>query len=299
MALSYWGWEGNQSVTRQYLRANPEDKNVFPFEMAEFVRLETELAAIVRIGGEVDLVRRLLAAGFPLVVEIGFDRPGEGDWLGHYSLISGYDDSRQRFITQDAYVMPNYPLSYENMVNAWRAFNFIYLVIYPIERQDEVFSILGEHLDERRNAEFAAQKALEEIYRLEGRPHFFAWFNRGASLLLLEDYAGAAEAFDAAFEYYPSLPARSRPWRIMWYHSGPYEAYYHTGRYQDVIDLATQTLTRIDVPAIEESFYWRARARQAQGDVEGAIRDLHNALRQHERYQPAIDRLKELGADLP
>lgn len=299
MALSYWNWGGNQSITRDYLRPNPEDKNVFPFEMAEFVRQATELEAIVRVGGSVDLLRQLLAAGFPVLVEIGFDRPGEGDWLGHYSLISGYDDSRQRFITQDSYVMPDYPVAYGDMVSSWRAFNFIYLVIYPIERQDEVFLILGEHLDERRNAELAAQKASEEIDRLEGRAHFFAWFNRGDSLRVLEDYSGAAEAFDAAFQYYPSIPPRSRPWRLMWYHTGPYEAYFHTGRYQDVIDLATQTLTRIDVPAIEESFYWRARAREALGDQQGAIRDQHNALRQHERYQPAIDRLKQLGADLP
>ena len=37
-------------------------------------------------------------------------------------------------------------------------------------------AILGPHADEEQNDRYAAQKASEETYRLNGRDQFFAWF---------------------------------------------------------------------------------------------------------------------------
>ena len=62
MALSYWGWSGDQRDTRAVLRPNFssfDDKNVSPYEMAEFVEEQTEFRAFVRIGGEIDTIKRL------------------------------------------------------------------------------------------------------------------------------------------------------------------------------------------------------------------------------------------------
>jgi hypothetical protein len=48
-------------------------------------------------------------------------------------------------------------------------------------------------------------------------------------------------------------------------------------------------------PVLEESFYWRALAREALGDAEGAIKDLRSAMKQHPGFEPALMQLQQLG----
>jgi len=295
MALSFWGWKGNQYDTRAVLRPNDRDKNVMPYEMVDYVNQETELKAVYREGGDLDLLKRLIAAGFPVVIEKGFEVPDEG-WMGHYLALNGYDDGKGVFITQDSYIGPNHPVAYDALYNDWRAFNYTYIVIYPREREVEVQALLGADWDETYALQSAAQRASNEIYQLTGRDQYFAWYNRGTSLVGLNDYAGAALAYDEAFKIYPTIPEKKRPWRMLWYQTGPYFAYYYTGRYQDVVNLATATLGMIDEPAIEETWVWRARAEIALGQRELAIDDLRNALKWHPGFAPAQDALASLGA---
>ncbi len=42
-----------------------------PYEMLDFVQTHTQLNGIVRYGGDIDLIRQLLAAGFPVIIERG------------------------------------------------------------------------------------------------------------------------------------------------------------------------------------------------------------------------------------
>ena len=111
----------------------------------------------------------------------------------------------------------------------------------------------------------------------------------------LQDYAGAAAAYDEAFALYPTIPEKERPWRMMWYQTGPYWAYYYTGRYQDVTNLTTKTLDAMSEPVLEESYYWRALAREALGDSKGAIKDLRSSLEYHPGFEPSLMQLEQLG----
>jgi tetratricopeptide (TPR) repeat protein len=81
----------------------------------------------------------------------------------------------------------------------------------------------------------------------------------------------------------------------MWYQTGPYFAYFYTGRYQDVINLATQTLDAMSEPILEETYYWRARALLATGDQEAAVADLETCLENHEGFTPCLEELAKLG----
>ena len=227
MGLSFWGWKGDQTDTRAYLRPNfrqYDDKNVMPAEMVNFVESQTDLKALVRVGGDLEMLKRLIAGGFPVIIEKGFQPPKE-DWMGHFELVNGYDDNRERFITQDSYIMADFPLPYKDIESAWwRDFNYVYLVIYPPEREAEVLSILGPQADETYNYQYAAQKALDETAVLSGRDLFFAWYDRGTNLVALGDYSEAAKAYDKAFALYAALPLADRPWRMLWYQVGPYPA---------------------------------------------------------------------------
>ena len=95
----------------------------------------------------------------------------------------------------------------------------------------------------------ASQTAANEIYKTEGNDQFFAWYNRGhLRWCTCSDYLGAAQAYDQAFQLYPALAEKDRPWRMLWYQTGPYFAYFYTGRYQDVINLASETIDAASEP---------------------------------------------------
>jgi hypothetical protein len=299
MTLSFWGWEGDQIPIADFVKPNPRDKNVMPYELQDFVEQQTDLRMIVRTGGTLDLIKRLIASGFPVMVEKGYDFPGaDKGWMGHYQLIVGYDDAQARFTAYDSYTGgPNIPVAYDALESNWRSFNFTFLVPYPPEREEELLALLGGLADEQAAVQAAAQRASDEIYALTGRDQFFAWFNRGSSLVSLQDYAGAAAAYDEAFRLQATLDPETRPWRMLWYQTGPYWAYQYSGRSYDVISLATSTLTVMSEPVLEESYYWRGLARNTVGDVTGAIEDWRTAVQAHPGFEPALAQLQAAGVE--
>ncbi len=298
MALSYWGWDGSQYPIADFVKPNPRDKNVMPYEMASFVEENTDFDVLVRVGGDLELLKRFIAAGFPVLIEKGFEGPGFEGWMGHYEVVTGYDDARQNFTVQDSYIKADLPVSYEDVANYWRHFNYTFIIIYPTERATEVLTLLGPLADETGSYEVAAEIASTEIFQLTDRDLFFAWYNRGTNLMRLQDYGGAALAYDEAFKIDAQLAINDpehRAWRILWYQTGPYFAYYYTGRYYDVLNLANFTIENMSEPAVEESFYWRALAREALGDLDGAIADFNRALKWHPDWDPALSQLDRLG----
>jgi tetratricopeptide (TPR) repeat protein len=303
MALSFWGWTGNRDIVGPVLKPDEKDKNVMPYEMADYVTNNTNLGVILRLGGDLDLIKRFLAAGYPVLLEKGTylrDLTNVVSWMGHYQVVTGYDEAGGYFITQDSFVGADHQVKNEDMLKGWRAFNYTYLIIYPKDHETEVMGLLGPDADETANYQNAALKASNEIYGLSGIDQYFAWFNRGSSLVKLEDYAGAALAYDEAFKVYPNIPEAERPWRMLWYQTGPYFAYYGVGRYYDLLYLADATLKAMQSDKnLEESYYWRGMARAALGDQPAAIEDFRLSLKYHPGFEPAIYQLRLLGVENP
>lgn len=298
MALTFWGWPGDRDVVGPSLKPVEKDKNVMPYEMRDYVLNQTGLRAVLRTGGDLDTLRRFIAAGFPVLVEKGVylrDISGVVSWMGHYQVVNGYDDAVQEFVVQDSYVKANHRVPYAEMIQGWRAFNYTYLVTYPQAAEAQVMQLLGTDADEATNYRSTAAKAAEEINTLNGIDRYFALFNYGSSLVQLENYAEASLAYDEAFRTYRSLSEDTRPWRMLWYQTGPYFAYFNSGRYNDVIELATQTLDAMQGEKnLEESYVWRARALAALGDTQGARQDLLLALEFHPGFLPALGELSGL-----
>lgn len=300
MALSFWGWKGDRLDTGRWLKPFPEDKNVMLYEMKDYVDTQTDLKAVIRVGGDLEMIKAFIASGFPVLVEKGEVLhgeygPGSTGWMGHYMVFNGYDDAGKFLIAQDSLAGPDQEYSYANLVTDWRAFNYVYMVIYPSDRESAVMQILGPQADESANFNYAALKAANEVMGLSGRDQFFAMFNRGSNLVELQDYGGAALIYDDAFKMYATIPEADRPYRAMWYQTGPYKAYYYTQRYWNVINLATLTLNSMTTATLEESFYWRARAELALGDTAGAYKDLKLAIKYHAGFSPAEQMLTEMG----
>lgn len=299
MALSFWGWNGDRTDVGQSVKPFEKDKNVMPYELADYVRATTGLGVVQRSGGNEAVLKALVAGGFPVLVESGVfirDLSGKISWMGHYQVVTGYDDAARQYITQDSYFRADYPVSYDQFVQDWRSFNYVFLVIYPVDREAEVLHLLGPLADETEAFRSALEVASREAFTTNGNDQFFAWYNRGTSLVNLQDYRGASEAYDQAFRLYADLPAEKRPWRMVWYQTGPYFAYYFSGRYADVERLATQTIEAASEPYLEESWYWRGQARVMLGDREGAIQDFRQSLEYHPNFNPSVAALQNLGA---
>lgn len=303
MLLSYWGLQVSPDALAAVIKPYQYDKNVMPYEMVEYINTYTATRALVRVGGDFDLIKRFISAGFPVMVEKGprfRDIQYRITWMGHYQVLTGFDDNKQVFIAQDSYIKANHPQPYDELLPEWRSFNYTYIVAYPPHKENDVLNILGVDADVEANYRRALEKAGNEIPRLEGVDQFFSYYNYGTNLVALRDYAGAAKAYDQAFALYDALPVEGtvRPYRILWYQTGPYFAYYYTGRYADVVRIATQNsiqMVRDDEPALEESFYWRALAQVKLGERDAAVEDFQTCLKYHPGFVPCQTELNNLG----
>lgn len=292
MLLSYWGSDRTQQDAAPVLKPDPDDKNVSPWEMASYVQ-DLGFQAVTRVNGDLDRLKVLLRAGFPVIVETWYVRDAR-DQLGHYRLIVGYDDAVQQFMTYDSLHGPDVLIGYRELDELWRVFNRLYMVVYTPERWDALAAILGPDLEDAAMYQRALDVARSEV---EAQPAqcvayadcadwvTFSWFNVGSALNSLGRHHEAAAAYDKARQL-------GLHYRMLWYQFGPYESYYAVGRYDDVITLADVTLETAS--NLEESYYWRGMARMAQGDVVGARSDFKRALRYHEGWAPALEALANL-----
>jgi tetratricopeptide (TPR) repeat protein len=292
MLLSYWGCEKTQQDAAPTLKPDPDDKNVSPWEMESYSR-DLGFEVITRVNGDIDQLKELLRAGFPVIVETWYVRDAR-DQLGHYRLIVGYDDAAQRFVTYDSLHGPDIPIGYRELDELWRVFNRLYTVVYTPDKWGSLVEVLGPDVEDVAMYERAAEVGQSEAaappadcvaYADCDDWVAFSWFNVGSSLNALGRHQEAAEAYDRARQL-------GLHYRMLWYQFGPYESYYETGRYDDVIALAEATLA--SARNLEESYYWRGMARWAQGDVEGARSDFRAALRFHEDWAPALEALSSL-----
>jgi len=302
MSLTFWGWKGNRDTVGEYVKSNKDDKNVMPYELQDFVLTQTTgYGALIRYGGDVSLLKKLVAAGFPVVTEKGYytyDMTGRYAWLGHYQFVTGYDEAKGVLVVQDTYIPKgeNYEFPYAEFISGWRSFDYLFIVAYPIEREAELLVLLGNYADTDWSSRYALEIATNETSSLTEADQFFAAFNAGTSHVNLKEYVDAAYAYDYAFQLYAALKDDDlRPFRTMWYQTGPYFAYYYSGRYQDVIDLANVTFDTIGDDVLEESWYWRAMGELALGATDSAIADFRESVRLHPGFAPGLFQLAQLG----
>lgn len=293
MNLTYWGWSTTQDVTKAGLRTHADDRNVMLSEMRDFVIEKTNLNALVRFGGTLDVVKRLVSNGFPILLERGHTDPEDG-WMGHYSIVTAYDDAAQTVLVPDT-LLGMMTLSYDELMLDWAHFDGIYLVVYPPEHEAEVLTLLGPDADPAQNLQNTLTQVTERIQQVSGRELFFAWYSRGSILVEMQNYVEAAQAYDQAFSVYAQLPTTERPWRLTWYQVGAYPAYYYTGRYQDCLNLAMQTLSNKRSPELPESWYWAGRAAAAMGITDTAAANYRKALEYNPGWDLPLEGLAELG----
>lgn len=299
MALSYFNVLQDQEQTASILKPDPEDRNVSPFEIEDYVNNSTDLSALSRTNGDLSLLRELLAGGFPVIIELGLDPPGEYRWMGwygHYLLVVAYDDQQEQVWVYDSWFgtseIPGENanpdgrvISYDQLDTYWRQFGRNYIVLFEAEQRADVARIIGEAMDDGVMWRAALGRAQDEL--AVEQDNAFLWFNLGTAFNALGNYEDAASAFDQA-------RAIGLPWRMLWYQFGPYEAYYQVGRYDDVVLLANATL--LDRPYFEESYFYRGLAMTAIGNEQQAQSDFEKAVKRNPNFTPAVEAMAQLDA---
>jgi hypothetical protein len=282
MYLRYYGWKGDQKTISDEIKPIRADRNVNVEELMFYARNRSGwLQSDYRVGGSMETLKRFLAAGIPIMVESGFKVEktfwaNDDRWVGHYLLLTGYDDATQTFITQDSELGANVRQSYDQLDRDWQIFNRVYIYAYPPDKEQTVREILGENWDpdvNRQNALDAA-KAETETDPTNG----FAWFNLGSNLVYFERYSEAATAYDEARKL-------RLPQRMLRYQFGPFIAYFHTNRNEDLLTL-TEYALQITANA-EEALLWRGWALYRDGKREEAIASFEKALEERPGYTDA------------
>lgn len=266
MYLRYYGWDGNQDDIAEEVKPITKDRNVNVDELLYYTHTWVGwLNSTFRVGGDIDLIKRFLAAGIPVMVEKGhiieIDYFYQDDyWNGHYALVTSYDDATSEFTFQDSYVGPDQHLSYAQFDTFWQQFNRVFILLYMPDQEETVKSILGADWDEEANRQNALAVAQAETQ--SDPDNAFTWFNLGMNQVYFEDYAAAASSFDRAREI-------GLPMRMLRYQFGPFFAYYNVGRMEDLMQLVDYGLQI--TPESEEILIWKGWALYRNGDTNGAI----------------------------
>lgn len=282
MYLRYYGWEGDQYPIANLLKPRREDRNVNVEELVYFVRTRAGwLNAEFRVGGDLEQLKAFLANGIPVMIEEGFITdetywPNDDRWAGHYLLLTGYDETQGTFTAQDSFRGPDLAFPYQMVKENWQAFNYVYILLFRPDQTETVKALLGDHWDVDVNRQHALELARAET---ETDPeNAFAWFNLGSNLVYFGKHGEAGRAYDTARNL-------GLPQRMLRYQFGPFFAYFHAGRNDELLALTEYALQR--TPNSEEALLWRGWGLY-RGDKKGEAMDhFRQALEENPNYQDA------------
>ena len=290
--LKTHNWNGDQTSISDLLKPETGDRNVNVEELTYYVRTQAGwLNVEFRVGGDIETLKKFIAAGLPVMIEEGELLEGEywpndDRWAGHYLLLTGYDDAAQSFIAQDTFRSPDRNVPYQSVQENWQAFNYVYLLVFRPDQEEMVKSILGEDWD----ADINRQKALElaEAQTETDPENPFTWFNLGSNLVYFERFQEAAQAYDTARQL-------GLPQRMLRYQFGPFFAYFFGERNDDLLVLTEYALQR--TPNSEETLLWHGWGKYRAGDTQAAISDFQAALVENRFYQDAEYALDYVAAN--
>ncbi len=292
MYLNWWGLEKvDQKAIARKLRPAEQDPNVNVEELVYYVQRHAGwLRAIFRVGGTLEQLKRLIAAGFPVLIEVGLEVErrvwyNDDRWAGHYLLLTGYDDARGVFIVQDPLFGLDQEYAYEEIDARWKPFNRVFILVYPAQKEALVKEVLGPYWSMEESRRIALETAQKEI---EANPEdAFAWFNLGTNLVYFQQWHRAAQAYDKAREL-------GLPQRMLRYQFGPFFAYFHSWRLEDLQALIEYALEI--TPQSEEAWIWKGWLHVRLGENDKALRAFCRAYVLNPTFPDVHNGLQYLGA---
>ncbi|WP_420643254.1 C39 family peptidase [Candidatus Leptofilum sp.] len=291
ITLGYHGVVVDQLDVGGLIKPNYDDRNVSPWELVDYVNNETSMGARYFVGGDVNLLKQLIAAGYPVIIEKGLYPNAWEGWMGHYLTLVGYDDSSQEFISLDTFLGPwdgsGRRDSYETIHEFWQQFNHTFILVYPPEDESDILALLPSKLNDPVTMWSQAAIANQEL-TVSQPDNPYVWFNLGSSLVHLSNLVGDPSLPESAAAAFDQARTVGLPWRMLWYQFEPYEAYLANGRIDDVLTLSDAILSTEGGQNVEETYLYRSYAYTALGDETAAAAALDRALELNPNLETAV-----------
>ena len=255
MALSLFDINVSQAEAAAALKPGAFDRNVTSTELTNYIE-SFGVNAPVRIRGKLDLIKRLIVAGIPVIVH---QRMTVNDDIGHYRLITAYDDATSTLTAADSYMGPRYSLDYASFKALWGAYHYEYVPLFSDDQSDVVRSILGESWDPDANWRMALNVAQSEV--LDQPDDVYAWWRLGQAQHATGNSAAALESFVRSSEL-------GLPLRHFWYQYSPFEVLFALGDYEELERWTNSVLA--GYPGNPEVLVYKGKALEATGRADEA-----------------------------
>ena len=291
ITLGFHGIEVDQLDVGGAIKPNYDDRNVSPWELVDYVNKETSLEARYFVGGNVALLKELVAAGYPIIIEKGLYPNAWEGWMGHYLTVIGYDDASQEFISLDTFLGPwdssGRRDSYESLDEFWQMFNYTFILLYPPEDETAVLALLPSEFIEPADMWWETAVTNQQLTTTQP-DNPYAWFNLGSSLTHLADLTGNPNLYASAAAAFDQARTLGLPWRMLWYQFEPYAAYLANGRTEDVFTLSDAILSTEGGQNVEETYLYRSQAYSLLGDDTAAAAALAIAQELNPNLETAV-----------
>jgi tetratricopeptide (TPR) repeat protein len=251
--------------------------------MVEYFPTQGLNAPIIH-GGTPETIKAFVASGIPVIVQQWLYE--EGDPIGHYRVVRGYDDNLGVFRVNDSMTGADVHYSYAAFERLWRAFSYRYLPIYRPDQEETVRAILEAELDPATNRARTAEQfaALVDAHSNDA----YYWFSYGTNLY-------ETGRLDEAIAAYERAEQIGLPSKMLWYQFWPVIAYNDAGNHDRALDLATAQLATAGI--FGDMRYERGRAYEARGQIDIAIAEYRRALVEDANLDEAREALHRLGAN--
>ncbi len=281
VTVTFYGIARNQLQVAAEVKGAEMDKNVGPMEMQRYLQ-GVGLSALVRVNGTRQTLQRLLAAGIPVIVQQWLLK-SNGELVGHYRVVQGYDLGVNVFITSDPFTPPARKYTFTEFETFWQPWNHRYIVPYRAAQEATVRAILAADFDEEKNWQNAL--AASTVALRKNPNDAYEFFSLGDDRLALGAVVAAVEAYEKAI-------ALGLPGHFYWYNYGPLEAFYRAGNFQHILDFSGAMMK--EASNIEEVRFWRGKAYLALGQKEKAREEFSLAVQFNAHYTEAKAMLEQV-----
>jgi hypothetical protein len=151
--LAFWGINRGQAEVQSVLRGDGNPYGMTPAGVPSYVS-SLGLDALLGTAGTAGLMKELLRAGFPVIVN---QTVSNANLELHYRPIEGFDDERGVFIASDPLIGPQYAISYAEFEQDWVYTGHRFMVVYPPNKLDALNAALAAGKWDAAYAEGAGQ----------------------------------------------------------------------------------------------------------------------------------------------
>jgi len=288
MALTYYGITKTQEELGQELRPyqNPQgdndDKSVTLTELGEKAK-KYGFIYYHRPNGSIELIKLFITYDIPVIART---ITKEGEDIGHFRVIKGYNDNEGVLIQDDSLQGKDLLYTYKNFNNIWKAFNYEYLVLAKPEQEKLVGAILGKNIDFINSWRLASEFAEEQLK--QDPNDIYARFNLSVALYNIKDYQGSVNEFEKI--------ENKLPFRTLWYNTEPILSYFELGDYKRVFDITDKILNNGN-RAFSELYIVRGEIYKKQGNTIASRQEFDKAVLYNKNLRSAQEAPKNLNQE--